>query len=74
MKDPGAIVSVSTPRESGLTILPATGSSPLTTDISLTGETKNSPVTLIVSASAGGTTRTADVTVTIEASLQKGFE
>lgn len=70
---PGAPIQISYPSV-GLLVRPQTGMGTLKTTVSLSKPVSVSSVDLTISASAGGMTQKATVHVTIEQSLQVGFE
>jgi hypothetical protein len=72
--EPGAVVTVENPANSGLSVSPSSGNSPLQSEVVLAGETKEPTVTLGITATAGGSIKKAEVTVTIESAMQVGFE
>ena len=53
--EPGAVVTVENPADSGLLVTPLTGNSPLKAEIALAGEMKRPSVILGITATAGGT-------------------
>ena len=72
--EPGAVVTVGNPADSGLSVNPPTGNSPLQSEIKLAGEPKGPTVILGITATAGGTTKKAEVTVEISSKTRIEFE
>jgi|GEM_PF-1668789 len=72
--EPGAVVTVENPADSGLSVTPSTGNSPLQAEIALAGEMKRPSVQLGITATAGGTMRKAEVTVDVSSKTRIEFE
>jgi hypothetical protein len=72
--EPGAVVTVVNPPGSGLSVTPSTGNSPLQTQIAQTGDTKEPSVVLGINATAGGTTKKAEITVDVSSRTKIEFE
>ncbi len=71
--EPGAVVTVENPADSGLSVTPSIGNSPLQVEIALAGEMKRPSVILGITATAGGTTKKAEVTVDISSRTRIEF-
>jgi hypothetical protein len=71
--EPGAFVTLENPADSGLSVTPSKGNSPLQAEIALAGEMKRPSVTLGITATAGGTTKKAEVTVDVSSKTRIEF-
>jgi len=69
-----AVVTISNPPGSGLSVTPFTGNSPLRAEIAQTGDAKKPSVVLGITASAGGTTKKAEVTVDVSGRTKIEFD
>ncbi|MCA1915167.1 hypothetical protein [Methanospirillum hungatei] len=74
IKQPGAPIQVSGPSIPGLLVHPNSGMGTLQVTVSLSKPVPVTSAELTISASAGGMTQKATVHITIEQSLQVGFE
>jgi len=74
LPEPGAVVTVTNPPGSGLSVTPSTGNSPLQAVVAQAGDEKEPSVVLGITASAGGTTKKAEVTVDVSSRTKIEFE
>ncbi len=71
--EPGAVVTVMNPAGSGLSVTPSAGNSPLQAEVALAGEPKEPTAILGITATAGGTTKKAEVTVDVSSKTRIEF-
>lgn len=71
--EPGAVITVVNPPASGLSVTPSTGNSPLQAEIAQAGDDKEPSVVLGITATAGGTTKKAEITVDVSSGTRIEF-
>jgi hypothetical protein len=71
--EPGAVITVVNPPGSGLSVTPSTGNSPLQAEIAQAGDAKDPSVVLGITATAGGTTKEAEITVDVRSGTRIEF-